>query len=71
MLFDVYDLEWPAYSSLPLFLEYRFSVEAARGLELGVETGGGTRAERGRGIAQEGLSNERIRGAGVGVREEV
>jgi hypothetical protein len=59
MLFDVYDLEWPAYSSLPPFFEYRFSMEAARGLELGIETGGslgnpgGTRAERerGRGIA--------------------
>jgi hypothetical protein len=49
MLFDVYDLEWPAYLSLPPFFEYRFLVEAVRGLDLGVETGGGTRAERGRG----------------------
>jgi hypothetical protein len=47
MLFDVYDLEWSAHSSLPPFFEYRFSVEAARRLELGVETGGGTLAERG------------------------
>jgi len=45
-------------------------MEAARGLELGVKTGGGTKAEKWRGIAQEGLRNERIRGAGVGVREE-
>jgi len=50
MLFDVYGLERPAYSSLLPFFEDRFSVEAARGLELGVEIGsGGTRAERGRG----------------------
>jgi hypothetical protein len=49
MLFDVYDLEWPAYSSLPPFFECRFSVEAARGLDLGVETGWGTRVERGAG----------------------
>jgi hypothetical protein len=74
MLFDVYDLERPAYSSLPPFFGYRFSVEAAGVVDLGVGTGRAMRAERGRGrgIAWEGPWNERIRirGAGVGVREE-
>jgi hypothetical protein len=77
MLFDVYDLEWPAYSSPPPFFEYCFSVEAAKRLELGVATGWGTRGKKGKrkigrggGIASEGSCNERILGAGVGVREE-
>jgi len=48
-------------------------VEAARGLEPGLENGGGTRAEegRGRGKAQEGQCNERTRRAGAGGRGEV
>jgi hypothetical protein len=71
MLFDVYDLERPAYSSLPPFFEYRFSVEAARESDLGVGTGRGMGAERGRGrVAWEDLCHERIRRAGAGVREE-
>lgn len=71
MQFDVYDLAWPAYSYLPLFFEYRFSVEAVRELELGLETGGTRAMAERRWIAQEGLCNQGIRGAVVGVREEV
>jgi hypothetical protein len=70
MLFDVYDLEWPACSSLPPLFGYCFSEEAARGSELGLYTGGRTRAERWRGIAQEGLCNERIGGTVVWEKEE-
>jgi hypothetical protein len=51
MLFDVYGLEWPAHLALPPFFGDRFSLEAARGLELIVKTGWGARAERERGVA--------------------
>ena len=71
MLFDVYGLERPAYSHRQPFCAHYGSVEAVRGLGLRSETCGEKRAVKGRGMAREGLCNERIRGARAAAREVV